>query len=96
VINLIKLLVVLVVLTLGAGFASLNDGQVTLNYYFGLIEMPLPMALLGSLGIGLLLGFLAGLTLWAGARREIAGLRRSARLAQEEVNNLRAIPLKQQ
>jgi putative membrane protein len=95
VINLIKLFVVLVVLTLGAGFASLNDGQVTLNYYFGELDTPLSLALLGSLGIGLLLGFIAGLTLWAGARREIASLRRSARLAQEEVNNLRAIPLKQ-
>jgi putative membrane protein len=96
VINLIKLFVVLVLLALGAGFASLNEGQVTLDYYFGLIELPLPIALLGSLGIGLLLGFLAGLTLWAGARREVASLRRSARLAQEELNNLRAIPLKQQ
>ena len=94
-INLIKLFVVLVVLTLGAGFASLNEGQVTLDYYFGRVETPLPMALLGSLGIGLLLGFVAGLTLWAGARREAAALRRAARLAQEEVKNLRAIPLKQ-
>jgi putative membrane protein len=96
VINLIKLFFVLVLLALGAGFASLNEGQVTLNYYFGLIEMPMPMALLGSLGLGLLLGFLAGLSLWAKARREIGSLRRSARLVQEEVKNLRALPLKQQ
>jgi putative membrane protein len=95
VINLIKLLVALAVLTLGAGFASLNDVQVALDYYFGSLEAPLPMVLLGTLGVGLLLGFIAGLTLWAGARREVSSLRRSARLAQEEVNNLRAIPLKQ-
>jgi putative membrane protein len=95
VINLIKLLVILLVLILGAGFASLNDAQVTLNYYFGIIDAPLSLALLGALGIGLLLGFLASLALWIGARREIAGLRRHARLAQQEVKNLRSIPLKQ-
>lgn len=94
-INLIKLLVALVVLTLGAGFASLNDEQVVLNYYFGSLEAPLSLVILGALGMGLLLGFVAGLTLWAGARRELSSLRRSARLAQEEINNLRAIPLKQ-
>lgn len=94
-INFIKLLVALVILTLGAALATLNDGQVTLNYYFGSIEASVPLALLGSLGLGLLLGFMAGLTLWARARSENARLRRSARLAQEEVNNLRAIPLKQ-
>lgn len=94
-INLIKLLVALVILTLGAGLATLNEGQITLNYYFGSVAAPLPLALLGALGIGLLLGFVAGLTLWAKVRAENARLRRSARLAQEEVNNLRAIPLKQ-
>lgn len=94
-INLIKLLVALVILTLGAALATLNDGQVTLNYYFGSVELALPLALLGALGAGLMLGFLAGLTLWAKARSEIARLRRSARLAKEELNNLRAIPLKQ-
>lgn len=93
--NLIKLLVALVVLALGAGFASLNDAQISLNYYFGTIDAPLALALIGALGIGLLLGFMASLTLWAGARREIASLRRSAKLAKQEVNNLRSIPLKQ-
>jgi len=95
VINFIKLLVVLVILVLGAALTTLNEGQVTLNYYFGSVESPLPLALLGALGLGLLLGFLAGLSLWAKVRSENARLRRSARLAQEEVNNLRTIPLKQ-
>jgi putative membrane protein len=95
VINLIKLFLALVILTLGAGLATLNEGEVTLNYYFGSLVAPLPLAMIGALGAGLLLGFIAGLTLWAKLRRENAKLRRSAKLAQEEVNNLRAIPLKQ-
>jgi putative membrane protein len=95
VINLIKLLVALVILTLGAGLATLNEGEISLNYYFGTMVAPLPLALLGAMGVGLVLGFIAGLTLWAKVRRENAKLRRSARLAQEEVNNLRALPLKQ-
>lgn len=94
-INLIKLLVALVILTLGAGLATLNEGQVTLNYYFGSLVAPLPLALLGAMGVGLLLGFVAGLTLWAKMRRENTRLRRNARLAQEELNNLRALPLQQ-
>ncbi len=96
VLNIIKLLIVLIVMIFAAALAALNDGQVTLNYYFGRFDTSLPLALLGSLGVGLLLGFAAGLTLWVRARGEAARLRRRARLAQEEVNNLRAIPLKQQ
>lgn len=94
-IDFIKLVLALVILVLGAALATLNEGQVTLNYYFGTIDSPLALALLGALGLGLLLGFLAGLTLWARVRGENARLRRSAKLAQQEVNNLRAIPLKQ-
>lgn len=94
--NIIKLVIVLAILVLAAGLASLNSTPVTLNYYFGELDTSLPLAMLGALGVGLLLGFLAGLTFWARAKAEAARQRRSARLAQEEVNNLRAIPLKQQ
>lgn len=94
--NIIKLLIVLVIMIFAAALAALNEGQVTLDYYFGKVDTSVPLALLGALGVGLILGFLAGLTLWARARSEVSRQRRSARLAQEEVNNLRAIPLKQQ
>jgi len=95
VLTFIKLLIGLVILIVGAALATLNKGQVILNYGAGSIETALPLALLGSLGLGLLLGFVAGLTLWLRVRRENARLRRDAQLAREELNNLRALPLKQ-
>lgn len=95
VINILKLLAALVVLVLGAALATKNDALVTLDYGLGTVDSPLALALLGALGVGLVLGFLAGLASLAKMRRENARLRRAARLAQEEVNNLRAIPLKQ-
>lgn len=90
----LKLLFILLVMLVGAAFAVMNAEPVNLNYYFGSRELPLSVVLVGAVCIGAVLGILAGLTTMARLKRENAELHRQAKLASQEVNNLRTIPLK--
>ncbi len=92
--KLIKFVLLLGVALLGAGFASINPAPVTLNYYFADITVPLGLMVLVMIGLGAVLGVFSSLLLMARVRRENQRLRRQARLASEEVNNLRTIPVK--
>jgi putative membrane protein len=94
--RLLKLLVILLLMALGAALAVMNPENVLVDYYFGRRELPLAVMLLGALGVGALLGMLAGLGTILGLKRDNARLRRRERLAVDEVNNLRSIPLREQ
>ena len=90
----LKLLFILLVMLVGAAFAVMNAEPVQLNYYFGSRELPLSVVLVGAVCVGALFGILAGLGAIARLKRENAALHRRARIASQEVNNLRTIPLK--
>ena len=101
-----KLLFILLVMLVGAAFAVMNDEVVNLNYYFGSTVLPLSLVLVGAVCIGAVLGMLkntvvdnhivmlAGLAGLASLKHENASLRREARLASQEVKNLRTMPIK--
>ncbi len=91
----LKLLFFLLLMMLGVVFAVMNAGSIHLNYYFGVRDLPLPLVLLAALGVGALLGVLAAMGGVLRLKKENMDLRRNARLASEEVNNLRAIPIKE-
>ena len=57
-------------------------------------NLPLSVVLVGAVCIGAVLGMLAGLAGLASLKHENANLRRAARLASEEVKNLRTMPIK--
>ena len=90
----IKLLLLLVLMAVGAGFATINDRPVVVDLYFITPEMPLSLLLLLALGCGILLGALAGMVYFMRVKRENADLRRKSRLVSEEVKNLRSMPIK--
>ena len=90
----IKLLLLLVFMLIGASFAIINDAPVTVDLYFMRPELPLSLLLLLALGLGMLLGGLAGMIYFMRVRKENADLRRKARLVNEEVQNLRTMPVK--
>jgi putative membrane protein len=75
-------------------FAALNSDPVPIDYYIGHIEVPLALVLVAALGIGALLGSLVGLGRVVRVKREMARLRRETRATEEEVRNLRALPLR--
>lgn len=85
---------IVVVIVLGLGFAQINATAVTLNYYFDSLSTPLSLLLALTLGLGVLLGVIASSAAIFRSRREIARLRRQMKLREEELMNLRAIPLK--
>lgn len=92
--KLIKFLVLLCFAVLGAGFASINPGEVSVHYYFGEIRLPMGVLILGLLGMGIVIGTLASLFPFVRIKHENVTLRRKANLVNEEVKNLRTIPLK--
>lgn len=91
---IIKLLLLLVFMVVGASFALINDAPVTVDLYFITPEMPLSLLLLLALGCGILLGGLAGAVYFMRVKKENADLKRKTRLVNEEVKNLRAMPIK--
>ncbi|RMG33032.1 MAG: LapA family protein [Gammaproteobacteria bacterium] len=91
--SLVKLIIAVVLAFLGAAFAIINDQPVALDLYFVVTRMPLSLALLLAMGLGLVLGALVSTFYFMQLRKENARLRRQARMAEQEVKNLRTLPL---
>ena len=84
---------VIVLTALAAVFAALNPGRITIDYAFGVVETERSVAIVVALVVGWLLGLAsAGGALWRQAV-ERRRLRRSLRLAEQEVEALRSIPV---
>lgn len=87
-------LILVVVILAAASFASLNPGDIRLDLAFGVVETRVSLAFAVTLALGWLIGLatLAGYALkLLNDRRK---LRKSVRLAEEEVNNLRRLPMR--
>jgi uncharacterized integral membrane protein len=91
----IKLLLFLLFVAAGSAIAWLNAGHTHINYYFGEIDLPLSVALIGSVVLGILLGVVLTTLALLRAKRENAVLRRKVKTATEELKNLRTIPIKE-
>lgn len=91
--RIVKILFIFIIMLLGAIFAILNAQPVVFNYYFGSRELPLSLIVTFALGAGILIGILTAIGLLLGLKRENANLKQRTRLADEEVKNLRNIPL---
>ena len=92
--RIIKLALILIIMLLGVVFTVLNADPVQFNYYFGSREIPLSLVTTGALGIGALLGVLSCMGVMFGLKRENLSLKRQSQMANQEVKNLRALPLK--
>lgn len=86
--------VLLLVILLGLSFALMNAEPVQLNYYFGVLQAPLSLVVVLAVIVGAGSGVLASLGIVVGQKRALAKLRKSAKIAKEEVSNLRSLPLK--
>jgi putative membrane protein len=85
----------IIVLLVGIAFAIQNRQVVELNYYFGLKwSGPLSLALLTSLAIGVVAGYLASLRMVVRMQRQLVQSRKEIRQIEQEVINLRALPIK--
>ena len=85
----------IIVILIGLGFAYKNAADVTVRYYGGLAwRAPLALVLVAVLVMGIILGFLAGMNRLVRVRRQLAVARKQVRQMEQEVANLRALPIK--
>ncbi len=92
--RVITLVLIAVLVLLGLAFAVVNAKPVELNYFLDSREVPLAMVLVLTLIAGSLLGMLFSLGLVIRLKREALRLRRQIKQAEQEVVNLRTMPLK--
>jgi lipopolysaccharide assembly protein A len=91
--RIITYILILLIVILGITFALLNHSPVTFNYYLGQQTLPLSMLLIISFALGTLLGLLV--SLWVYIKLKIIHFRlnKHLKVAEKEIENLRAIPL---
>jgi putative membrane protein len=92
-IGFIKFLFVVIIVAIGLAFHVKNDTMVTINYYLGTVDVSLSVVVIASLLIGALLGMITSLGMMVPLRRERSKLKKSVKTAEQEVSNLRSIPL---
>lgn len=92
--RIIAIIILLCLAALGLGFTVLNAEQVRLNYYFGQAELPLALVIVGTLVVGALLGLLAATWMLLARKHENRRLRRRLKLAEQEIHNLRELPVR--
>ncbi len=87
-------LAILVVL-IGIAFAIQNKQIVEVNYYFGLKwSGPLSLVLLTVFTLGAIVGYIASLRMVVRMQRQLVLARKEVRQIEQEVINLRALPIK--
>lgn len=92
--RLVSLVLLLSLVLLGLAFAVINAKPVELNYFLATREVPLAMTLVLTLAFGALIGFFFSLGMVIRLKRETLRLRRQIQIAEQEVVNLRNIPIK--
>ena len=86
--------ILLLVALVGLSFALLNSDIVTLNYYFGKLQAPLSLVMVIALALGAVMGVLASMWAVLAQKRELAKLRKAAKVTEKEITNLRSIPMR--
>jgi putative membrane protein len=92
-VRIISYIFLLVIVLLGVSFATLNSAAVTVNYYLGQKTMPLSLLLAIVFGIGCLLGLLVAMGVLVKTKLKNYRLKQRLKMAEKEIENLRAIPL---
>ena len=87
--------IALIAVFIGLTFALKNNQIVDLVYYFGLHwTAPLSMMLLVSFALGAVCGYVANFVTQMRVRRALAKARKDIRQVEQEVANLRSLPIK--
>lgn len=88
------LLILLLIAVVGAVIANLNAGEVSFNYYFSSITLPLAVLLFLVLCCGALAGVLLSLGMVLKVRNEKVQINKRLKMCEQEIKNLREIPIK--
>lgn len=86
--KVVKFLLVVLFLIVGAAFAIINDQPVDLDLYFLITRLPLSLLLLLAMGGGIVLGAIVSTFYFMRLRQENAHLRRQNKLAGKELGKV--------
>ncbi len=89
-------IILFLLVMIGVLFARLNADAVVFDFYFSQVNISLALLLYVALAIGVVLGLTISLHLALRAKREASKLRKRLTLSEQEVKNLREIPIKGQ
>ena len=92
--RIITIIIFIAVFAAGAAFSAINNGPVELNYYIGTFTLPISVALIASVVIGITLGALAIFISTLGLRYENRRLHKKMAINEQEINSLRILPIK--
>lgn len=87
-------ILLLFIALLGSILTRLNTNPVVFNYYFGSTEISLALLLLAVISCGALFGLFVTLAMTLSAHTEKRRLLRTLKLREQEIRNLRDIPIK--
>ena len=88
------LLIFILLALITSVLTRLNLETVTFNYYFGLLDFSLSGLLIVAFVSGALMGLLLTIGMSLSSRLEKRRLHRTLRLREQEIRNLRDIPIK--
>lgn len=91
--RIMTIILFVIVLMLGAGFSAINLTPVDINYYLGVLSLPLSIVIIASIILGTLLGALALSTSILRLRYENRRLRKKLVSSEHEINSLRILPI---
>ncbi len=93
--RLTYIVIALVALFFGVTFAFQNNQILSLKYYFDLHwTAPVSVVLLAVFATGMIVGFLAAARIVLRMQRQLVQARKEVVQVEKEVNNLRALPIK--
>lgn len=92
--RLFMLFFYLILIVLGVSFAVLNASPAVVNLYIKTMTLPVSVIIVISFSLGLVLGFCMSLLRRMRLKMEASKLKNHLKLCEQEIKNLRDIPLK--
>ncbi len=84
----------IIIIIFAITFASLNSHVIDINFYMKSVKVYIPLLLLFLLAVGALLGVLALLPALLKVKNNNRKLKSKVKRVEQEVKNLRSIPIK--
>lgn len=92
--RVLSIVVILLLMGVALAFTALNLGSIELQFYFFTLTLPIAVATFLFILIGAVLGVLASSTVWMRKANELRRLRRKLADMENELANLRRLPIK--
>ena len=91
--RILTITIFIIVFAIGIAFSAINNDPVIVNYYLGILSLPLSIVVVLSIVLGIILGALAIFVSSLQLRYENRRLHKKLEISEQEINSLRILPL---